>query len=89
MCVVGDMVEGGGGEVVGVDVGVVKRGRLEDVGRGGEGREGWRGVSCVLSCPPVGRLWASVGLCWVSEEASRIHAMHCALIRTTHAHPYL
>ena len=66
VCVVGAMVGGGGGEVMGVGVG--EGGRLEEVGEGGEGRKGWRGVSCLLSCPPVGWLWASVGLCWMSGK---------------------
>ena len=57
MCV-GAMVREGGGEVVGVGVGMgVGEGeRLEEVGGAGEGREGWKGVSCMLSCPPVGWL---------------------------------
>ena len=63
VCVVGAMVGGGGGEVVGVGVGVGEGGRLGEVGGGGEGREWWRRVSCMLSCPPVGWLWSGgVGL---------------------------
>ena len=51
VCVVGAMVVG-----VGVGVGVGEGRRLGEVGGGGEGREWWRGVSCMLSCPPVGWL---------------------------------